>query len=74
MAYADDLTILVNGTTQEAENYANIETQKAAKCTRNNKINFNDQKSKIMIITRKKPKNRRDFKIFSIIKNYKETQ
>jgi len=45
MAYADDLMILVKETTQEeAENYANIETQKAAKWARNNKINFNDQK------------------------------
>lgn len=45
MAYADDLMIIVKGTTQEeAENYANIETQKAAKWARNNKINFNDQK------------------------------
>jgi hypothetical protein len=65
MAYVDDLMILVKGTNQEeTENDANIETQKAAKWARNNKINFNDQKSKIMVITRKKPKNRRDFKIF----------
>jgi hypothetical protein len=58
IAYADDLMILVKGTTQaEAENYANIETQKVAKWARNNKISFNDQKSKAMVITRKKPKN-----------------
>jgi len=45
IAYADDLMIIVKGTTQEeAENYANIETQMAAKWARNNKINFNDQK------------------------------
>jgi len=32
MAYADDLMIILKGTTQDkAENYANIETQKAAK-------------------------------------------
>jgi len=45
MAYADDMMILVKGTTQEdADNYANIEIQKAAKWARNNKINFSDQK------------------------------
>jgi hypothetical protein len=45
MAYADDLMIVVKGTNQEeADSYANIETQKAAKWARNNKINFNDQK------------------------------
>jgi hypothetical protein len=64
IAYADDLMILVKGTTQvEVENYANIETQKVAKWARNNKTHFNDQKSKVMLITRQ-PKNKRDFKIF----------
>ena len=71
-AYADDLIILVKGTTQvEVENYANIETQKVAKWAKNNKISFNEQKSKIMVITRKNPKNKRDFIIFL---NNKELQ
>ena len=65
IAYADDLMILVKGTSQvEVENYANIETQKIAKWTRNNKVYFNDQKSNIMVIMRNKPKNRWDFKFF----------
>ena len=73
MVYADDLMILVNGTTQEeVENYANIETHKVAKWARNNKISFNDQKSKILIITRKKPKKRGDFKIFLSNKKLQE--
>jgi hypothetical protein len=65
IAYMDDLMILVKGTTQvEVENYANIETQKVAKWASNNKMSFNDQKLKVTIITKKKPKIRRDFKIF----------
>jgi hypothetical protein len=57
--------ILVKGASQlEVENYANIETQKVAKWARNNKMIFNDQKSKVIIITKKKPKNRRDTNIF----------
>jgi len=48
----------------EVENYVNMETQKVAKWARNNKIEFNDQKSKIKVITRNEPKNRRDLKIF----------
>jgi len=65
ITYADNLMILVKGTTQvEVENYANMETQKVAKWARNNKIEFNDQKSKIKVITRNEPKNRRDLKIF----------
>jgi len=42
----------------EVENYANTETQKVVNSARNNKMSFNDQKSKVMIITKKKPKNR----------------
>jgi hypothetical protein len=73
IAYADDLLILVKGKTQvEVENYANIETQKVAKWARNNKMSFNDQKSKVTIITRQKPKNRRDFKIFLNNKKLKQ--
>ena len=65
IAYADDLVILVKGASQlEVENYANIEMQKVAKWARNNKMSFNDQKSKVIIITKKKTKNRRDINIF----------
>ena len=64
-AYADDLMILTKGKTQvEIENYANIETQKVARWARDNKINFNDQKSKLMILTRRKPKIKQNFKIY----------
>jgi len=57
--------ILVKGSNQvEVENYANIETEKIANWARNTKMSFNDQKSKVMIITKKRPKNRRDIKIF----------
>ena len=56
--------ILVKGSNQvEVENYANIETQKVAKWAGNNKLRFNDQKSKVMIVTKKKPKDRRDIEI-----------
>ena len=64
IAYADDLIILVKGSNQvEVENYAYIEKQKVAKWARNNKLSFNDQKSKVMIVTKKKPKDRRDIEI-----------
>jgi hypothetical protein len=65
IAYANDLMILTKRTTQvEVENYANIETQKVAMWARDNKIIFNGQKSKLMILTRRKPKIKRDFKIY----------
>jgi len=57
--------ILVKGLNQvEVENYANIKTQKVANWARNNKMSFNDLKSKVMMIKKTKPKNRRDMKIF----------
>ena len=61
--------ILVKGSNQVGvENYASIEAQKVANWARNNKMCFDDQKSKVMLITKKKPKNRREIKFFSIIK------
>jgi len=65
------LVILVKEKTQvEVENYASIEIQMVAKWAKNNKISFNDLKSKVTIITRKKPKNRRDLKFFSITRKF----
>jgi hypothetical protein len=63
--------ILVNGSSQvEAENYANIETQKVANWARNNKMSFNDQKSKVMIITKKTPRTGEFLKFSSTTRNY----
>jgi Fe-S cluster biosynthesis and repair protein YggX len=65
IAYANDLMILTKVKTQvEVEIYANIETQKFATWARDNKIIFNDQKSKLMTLTRRKPKMKWDFKIY----------
>jgi hypothetical protein len=59
------MMILVKGSNPvEVENYANIETQMVAKWARDNKMSFNDQKSKVMTITKKRPRNRREIKIF----------
>ena len=74
IAYADDLMILVKGSSQvEVENYANIETQKVATWARNNKTSFNNQKSKVLVITKKKPKNKRDIRIFLNNKKLQQT-
>jgi hypothetical protein len=71
IAYADDLMTLVKGITQvEVQNYANIETQKVEKWARNNKMSFNDQKSKVTIITEKNLRLDGISKFFSIIRNY----
>ena len=61
IAYADDLLILTKGKTQEeVKNYANIGLSKITMWARENKMKFNEQKSKIMIITHRNPKINRE--------------
>jgi len=73
IVYADDLMILTKGKTQvEVEIYANIETQKVATWARDNKIIFIDQRSKLLILTRRKPKIKWEFKIYPNNKKLQE--
>jgi len=53
IAFADDLAILTYGKTpSEAEAYANSDLATTEKWTWDNKMKFNESKSKAMIITR----------------------
>ena len=55
VAFAVDLILAVrNETIKAAENISNIEMSKIAGWSMNNKINFNENKSKVMIISRRK--------------------
>jgi hypothetical protein len=57
MAFADDLLIVVKAESiREAGNITNIEMNKILIWTKNNKINFNEEKSKVMFISRRKRK------------------
>ena len=54
VAFADDLLLLTEGSTSlEAKNFCNIELRKITHWAKDNKILFNEQKSQIMLITRK---------------------
>ena len=65
VAYADDLLIATRGDSVRAvENYANIELSKIEGWSRRNKIKFNDKKSKVMLVTRRK--RRKDKKNYTI--------
>jgi len=58
VVFADYLMLAIRGrTVSEAENMAKIELTKIAAWTRDNKIHFNEQKSKTILISRKKEKN-----------------
>jgi hypothetical protein len=61
-AFADDLIILTRGeTVAEAENYINIELRKIRDWAQNNKMKFNNNKSKLMLMSwRKRKENKVD--------------
>ena len=51
IAFADDLVIITRGkTTREIENTTNIEMSKISLWAKDNRIHFNEQKSKVMLL------------------------
>jgi len=55
IAFADDLlTVVKAATVAEVENYTNIEMSKIAKWSKESKLHFNDLKSKVMLISRRR--------------------
>jgi formyltetrahydrofolate synthetase len=61
VAFADDLILPIrNENIRAAENISNIEMSKITAWSRNNKINFNEDKSKVMIISRRKRKENKE--------------
>ena len=64
IAFADDLFLAIRGrTVTEAENMANIELTKIAAWARDNKIHFNEQKSKTILMSRIRRKEQKDLTI-----------
>ena len=65
VAFADDLLIATRAATvREAENFTNIEIRKISKWAKDNKMAFNDQKSKVMVVTRRKRKQNTEISIY----------
>ena len=57
VAFADDLIMATRGGSVRAvENYVNLELSKINEWSKNNKTRFNDNKSKVMIVSRRKRK------------------
>jgi len=64
-AFADDFIHITRGkTVREAEKVANVEVSKVSARAKQNKISFNDQKSKVMLMTRRKRKERKDLQVY----------
>jgi hypothetical protein len=64
VAFADDLVITIKAESiREAENIANVELRKISAWALYNKIRFNEHKSKVMLMTRKR-KERKEIEIY----------
>jgi hypothetical protein len=58
VAFAEDLVITIKADSiRVAENIVNVELSKISEWTKDNKIRFNEQKSRVMLMTRRKQKN-----------------
>jgi hypothetical protein len=60
VAFADDLIMATRGESVRAvEDYVNIELSKPNGWSKNNKTKFNDKKSKVILVSRRKRKKKR---------------
>jgi len=57
-------TVIVGETVSEVENFSNLELEKKTAWSRSNKIRFNEEKSKVMLISRMKWKEVKEIKIY----------
>ena len=75
IAFADDLLLITRGrSAREAENYTNCELNKITTWAKNNKIIFNSEKSKAMLVTRRRPRNPLEIAIFLNNKELEQVQ
>jgi len=59
IAFADDVFVLTRGACKmETENYSNLDLKEDDRWATDNKIEFNDKKSKVLFIKRKRNDNR----------------
>jgi hypothetical protein len=65
VAFADDLILMIRADNiREAENIANVEMDKIANLAKNNKTRFNEEKSKVMLMTRQKRKEQKEVAVY----------
>ena len=64
IAFANDLIILTKGeSVVEAENYMNFEIRKILEWAQNNKLNFNENKSEVILMSRRRRTERKEIEI-----------
>jgi hypothetical protein len=65
VAFADDLIIATRGeSVRTVENYVNIELSKINGWSKNNKTKFNDKKSKVILVSRRKRKENKNITVY----------
>ena len=65
MTFADDLLLITRGETiKEAETFSNFEMSKITAWSKENKVDFNEEKSKAMLISRRKRKEVKHIQIY----------
>jgi hypothetical protein len=65
IAFADDLILVIRGeTVSEAENFSNLGMSKVTAWSKRNKVGVNEEKSKVMLISRRKRKEVKDINIY----------
>jgi hypothetical protein len=65
VAFADDLTLAIRGETiSEVENFSNLELSKITAWSKSNKVSFNEDKSKFMLISRRKRKEVKEINVY----------
>ena len=75
VAFDDDVILAVKAETiREAEHMVNIEMGKITRWAKNNKINFNENKSKAMLITRRKRKENKALAVYLNNKRLEQVQ
>jgi len=71
IAFGDYLIILSKGESiVEAENYMNLELRKISDWAQRNKLKFNENKPKVMLMSRRERKEKREVEIFLINKTF----
>ena len=75
VAFADNLILMIRADSViEAENIANVEMYKIATWAENNKTRFNEEKSKVMLMTRWKRKEQKEVAVYMNNKAIKQVQ
>jgi len=65
VTFTDDLILMIRADSiREAENIANVEMDKIATWAQNNKTRYNEEKSKAMLMTRRKRKEQKEVAVY----------